>query len=121
MITYDDVHDLMNQLPDELPKKIAAYDHRLLREGRFLAHPAMTELFYFVIDDPNPNHTAVRAVIDLVSNLYENGDEKCKNLVLVSFIEDLASYPDELRERVRLLLKPSMQKVVDEEFSSLKR
>ena len=87
-------------------------------EGRLLPHTYLGELLHVTVTGPGRGDLRKR-LASLVEQLHFEGDENCRELVHVSFFENMDHLTDQQVDQMRGVLSARMNRVMDEAFAQL--
>lgn len=121
-VSRSSVQDIMKERLGVLyANELTYYEFEVTKDDDepFLVDSAMGWLVKIAGDSVATTPQITQQIIDLATFLFDNGDESVKNVIYVSFLEDMDNLPEEQTKAIHGMMKPHMQKLLEEELKRL--
>lgn len=107
-ISYKEFADI---LTNEVPELREIYDSHLEDNGEIIPHVFINEVFYYLRDHINNNVPKyLTKLLRFLDEAMISSDEETKNLIAVSFVENLITVDNHSLKKIEALLGPNLKR-----------
>lgn len=118
-ISYDGIGPLFRERfsADFYACEIAHFESPEDPEYPFLVDAAMGHALHIAAEHLGADPDIGRRLVDMATLIWDDGDERARNMIRVSFLENFDNLPIDRTKALHRLMKPHMRKMLEDELA----